>query len=193
MSIALDTLTTVINQYLNLDPDSGARLKALEGKTLKLVIKPISLFFCFEETGLIVKSDIGEQQADATIDGYPLAFIQLHLSSKDAPNLFKQDLRIEGDIEFGQAVRDLFSKLDIDWEELLAGFTGDMVANQLGKLFEQGKTFFQEVSSSTVETLTEYLQEEAKHLPCREEVDDFCNDVDSLRFRVDRLQAKVNQ
>lgn len=193
MSIALDTLTTVINQYLNLDPDSGARLKALEGKTLKLVIKPISLFFCFEDTGLIVKSDIGEQQADATIDGYPLAFIQLHLSSKDAPNLFKQDLRIEGDIEFGQAVRDLFSKLDIDWEELLAGFTGDVVANQLGKFFDQGKTFFQEVSNSTVETLTEYLQEEAKHLPCREEVDDFCNDVDSLRFRVDRLQAKVNQ
>ena len=41
------------------------------------------------------------------------------------------------------------------------------------------------------QNLTEYLQEETKHLPAREEIEDFFDDVDNLKLRLDRLQAKM--
>jgi ubiquinone biosynthesis protein UbiJ len=40
--------------------------------------------------------------------------------------------------------------------------------------------------------LTEYLQEESKHLPPRQEVEDFFTDISELRDDVERLEIKIN-
>lgn len=190
---ANQTLESLLNQYLNLDPNSEARLAKLEGKTLKLIIKPITLFFIFEKQGIKIKQNLDDAQVDASIEGYPLAFIQLHFSHKaQAPNLFKQDLTISGDIDFGQDVRELFSELDIDWEEYLSKFTGDIIAHSLMNVFKDLTECTEQVSESMQQNLTEYLQEEIKILPNREEVSDFCDEVDALSLKADRLQAKVD-
>lgn len=190
--LACKTLQAAINQYLSLDPNSIAKLKSLSGKTLKLNIKPIELFFCFKETQIEIKTKFESSKIDATLAGYPAAFIQLHFSSSEnAPNLFKQELTISGDIEFGQNVRDLFQTIDIDWEEHLSQLTGDIVAHECANVFKRSVNFVNDVSKSMQQSLTEYLQEETKHLPTREEIEDFFDDVDNLKLRLDRLQAKL--
>ena len=108
------------------------------------------------------------------------------------PNLFKQDLSISGDIDFGQDVRDLFGQIDIDWEEHLSHFTGDIIAHQLANLFTSTLKNVDEINTTFQQSLTEYLQEETKCLPCREELNDFFDDVDSMKLRVDRLQARTD-
>lgn len=188
---ATKALENIINQYLSLDPKSQKRFQQLEGKTLKLVIKPLTLYFIFDQHKINVSDSQVDAKIDATIEGAPLAFIQLHFSSKEQiPTLFKQQLTISGDIDFGQEVRDLFSELDIDWEEYLSKFTGDIIAHQMTNLMEGSINFIHQTSSALQQSLTEYLQEETDSLPCREEVEDFCDEVDSLKLRVDRLYAK---
>ena len=43
------------------------------------------------------------------------------------------------------------------------------------------------------QNVTEYLQEELRAFPSRNELDDFYNDIDELSLDVERLQAHVNQ
>jgi len=190
--LASAALQEAINKYLALDPNSKIKLKNLSGKVLKLNIKPLEIFFCFEETQIKIKPELGSSEVNTTIEGYPLAFIQLHFSStENAPNLFKQELTINGDIDFGQKARDLFQTIDIDWEEHLSHLTGDIIAHQCANLFKRTVSFTNDISQSMQQNLTEYLQEETKHLPAREEIEDFFDDVDNLKLRLDRLQAKM--
>lgn len=193
-TLAFSSFEKALNHYLNLDPKSRHKIAKLQGKTLKLYIKPIVVFFCFEEHKVCIKQNVSEENIIATLEGYPLAFIQLHFSSKEnAPKLFKQDLSITGDIQFGQEVRDLFQTIDIDWEEYLSHFTGDIIAHEAIKFLNHTSRFAQKIGLNLQQSLTEYLQEEAKHLPTKEEIDDFCDDIDHLTLRADRLQARLDE
>ena len=191
--LALQSLEKSVNYYLSLDPESVLTLQTLHGKILKLHIKPIVLFFCFENAKVKIKSQ-SDLNATATLEGYPLAFLQLpFLDKSQVPKLFKQELKISGDLEFGQQVRHLFQNIDIDWEEHLSQFTGDIVAHEVTNIFHRTTNFFKKINHSMQRNLTEYLQEETEHLPCKEEIEDFCDDIDHLKLRVDRLQATLKE
>lgn len=190
-NLALHTLNSAINHYLQLDPLSKQRLQKLEGKNLRLIIKPLTLFFLFQNQQIKLVDQF-EGHIDATIEGYPLAFIQLHLSSQEnAPKLFKQKLTISGDLEFGQQVQTLFKDLDIDWEEHLSKLTGDVIAHEMSNIFKRSTNFASKLAQSMQDNLKDYLHHETRSLPCQEEINDFFEDIDNLRLRVDRLQANV--
>ena len=74
----------------------------------------------------------------------------------------------------------------------MAQFTGDVVAHQVGSLFRQGLAFKRQISDSMRHDLTEYLQEEVRAFPPREEINDFFNDIDALSLSAERLEAHVN-
>ena len=115
------------------------------------------------------------------------------MPASKARSLFNDKIRLSGDIEFGQQVKKLFDELDIDWEGHLAHFTGDVVAHRLGSLFRQGLAFKKQLSNSMRHNLSDYLQEELRLFPPREEINDLFSDIDRLSLDVDRLQAHINQ
>ena len=98
-----------------------------------------------------------------------------------------------GDTELGQQVKKLFDEMDIDWEGHLAHFTGDVVAHQIGSFVRKGMAFKKQFDESMRQNVTEYLQEELRIVPSRNELDDFFTEVDELSLSVERLQAHVNQ
>lgn len=190
-SLALNTFENILNQYIALDPDINSKRKMLEGKSLKLIIKPITLIFVFEKEKITIQAD-SDQTPDATLEGYPLSFLKLHFADKhELFSLFKTDISMKGDVEVGQQVKQLFESIDIDWEEHLSHITGDIIAHQLAHVFKRTRAFGKHVMSSTQQNMTDYLQEECQLLPTREELCDFFDDVDDLRLRVDRLIARA--
>ena len=48
------------------------------------------------------------------------------------------------------------------------------------------------VSRSLQNNISEYIHEEACLAPCREAVQDFCNDVDNLSLYAERLSAVIH-
>lgn len=192
---SLKALEKAINHGLALDPASYAKLAALKGKRLEIIVAPlgINFFICFEDSQLKLL-DSYEGQADTIIHSNPLGLIRLSLlPASKARSLFNDKIRLSGDIELGQQVKKLFDELDIDWEEHLAHFTGDVVAHQLGSLFRQGLSFKNQLSDSLRSNMRDYLQEECRVFPPREELDDFFHDIDKLSQDVERLQAHINQ
>lgn len=192
---SLLVLEKAINHALSLDESMPNKLSALQGKVLELIISPLNVnfFICFAQHGLVLQAN-HDGHADAVIRSSPIGLIRLSLlPASKVRSLFNDKIRISGDIEFGQQVKKLFDELDIDWEGHLAQFTGDVVAHQVGSLVRKGMAFKQQVGGSVCQNVTEYLQEELRIFPPREEINDFFNDVDDLSLKVERLAARINQ
>ena len=191
---SLLVLQKAINHAIGLDESMPDKMKALQGNVLKIIILPLNVHFFIRffdgELHLLVDYD---DVADATIQSSPLGLIRLSLlPASKVRSLFNDKIRITGDVELGQKVKTLFDEIDIDWEGHLAQFTGDVVAHQVGSLFRQGIAFKRQIDTSFCHNVTEYLQEEIRLFPPREELDDFFNDIDALSLTVERLEATVN-
>jgi ubiquinone biosynthesis protein UbiJ len=85
----------------------------------------------------------------------------------------------------------LFAKLDINLEQQLARFTGELVAHNLSQLFRAGKEWSKESTETFRLNAAEFLQEETRDLPAKVEMDIFCQYVDELRTDFDRLQSRL--
>jgi ubiquinone biosynthesis protein UbiJ len=192
-TLALSALEEAINRYVSLDPEASEKRRPLEGKRLKLVIKPVTLFFFFEKDKIKLLSAT-DKTPHTTLEGYPLSFLKLQLTDKHHLfSIFKTEISISGDIELGQHVKTFFERIDIDWEEHLSRLTGDIIAHQLSTIAKRTQAFSKRLLHATQQNITDYLQEECRVLPCKEELTDFFDDIDGLRFRVDRLEARLKE
>lgn len=192
---ALHALQIALNKCLALDETMPAKLADLDGSVLEIMIEPLgpNFFICFSRQGLQLESDY-QGRVDTTIRSNPIGLIRLSLlPAAQMRSLFKDKLRLSGDVELGQKVKKLFDELDIDWEGHLASFTGDGLAHYLGNTFRQALNLKKQLSQSFSTNLKEYLQEEYRLFPSREESNDFFNDIDNLVLDVERMQAKINQ
>jgi ubiquinone biosynthesis protein UbiJ len=193
--LSLKALQKAMNTALSLDPGMPSRVSALGGKVLEVVISPLEVrfFIGFGDDGRLTLSDRSTTPATAVIHSSPLGLIRLSLlPTSRARSLFNDKVRLSGDVAFGEQVKKLFDAMDIDWESHLAHFTGDVVAHQIGSLFRQGRAFKNRLEDSLRGSMTEYLQEEVRLFPGRQEIGDFLSDVDTLMLTVERLQARIN-
>ena len=192
---SLMALQKAINQALSLDDASIAKIHALQGKVLEIIISPLNVHFFirFMHNELQLLSNHSEPP-DTIIHSSPLGLIRLSvLPASKVRSLFNDSIRISGDVALGQDVKRLFDELDIDWEGHLAHFTGDVVAHQIGLFVRQGFALKRRISASMSQNITAYVQEEQRLFPPREEISDFFNDVDAISLRAERLAAHINQ
>jgi ubiquinone biosynthesis protein UbiJ len=192
---SLSLLETAINHALQLDPSSALKIQALHGKTIEIIISPLNIHFFIsfnQQKMLLLAHHTGV--VDTVIYSSPLGLIRLSLlPASKVRSLFNDQIKITGDVFLGQAVKELFDDLNIDWEGHLAQFTGDVVAYQVGSFIKKGIATQKKIQTSIQQHVTEYLQEETRTLPTSEEINDFFNDVDDLTLRVERLEAHINQ
>ena len=186
-------LESVINRYLALDPEMLGKLSEFDGKAIKLEMTGINktLYMLPDESGIQVLADY-DGDADTVLRGTPISLFKMGLVANAANLLLKGEVEISGDTRLGHKFKNVFSQMDIDWTEPLAGLVGDDLAYQLQqagtKLGRWGKDSARSVSSS----FSEYLQEESRDVVTETELEIFNEDVDRLRNDVDRLQAKIN-
>ncbi|KTD72324.1 ubiquinone biosynthesis accessory factor UbiJ [Legionella tucsonensis] len=192
---SLKALQIAINKAARLDEHMPAKLKALDNKTLEMIISPLNVnFFILFKDGEIILLDNYDREADTIIHSNPIGLIRLSLlPASKARSLFNDKIRMTGDTELGQQVKKLFDEMDIDWEGHLAHFTGDVVAHQIGSFVRKGMAFKKRLDDSMRQNMSEYLQEELRLFPTKYELEDFFVEVDELSLSVERLQAHLNQ
>lgn len=185
-------LESVINRYLALDPEMLEKLAAFDGKVIKLEMTGINraLYMLPNDSGIQVLDEY-DADPDTVLRGTPISLFKMGLVSNAANLLLKGEIEISGDTRLGHKFKNVFSQMDIDWSEPLAGLVGDGLAYQIqqtgSKLGRWGKESVKSVSTS----FSEYLQEESRDVVTDTELEMFNTAVDSLRDDVDRLQAKI--
>ena len=186
------TLETALNSYLQLAPQSLAQLGRLQGKVIAVELRGLRQTFYLlpDSQGLMVQAHY-EGAPDATLSGTPVAFAELSLSSNPNRVLFRGDVEITGDIKLGQDFKRILDELDIDWEEILSHYTGDIIAHKMGDVFRDITQWGKNSLTTLSQDGAEYLQQESFDLPFKDEVQPFLNDVSKMRDDVERLAARV--
>lgn len=187
-------LEKAINRYLALDSESRTRMALLEGKVVTLELRGISLtvqMLFIDKTIQLKWDDFSE--ADLTIRGTPLNLIHLSLAPDQRQRFFAEDVVLEGNIELAQQVFAIFDELEIDWEEYISKWTGDVPAYQAGRFLRDLKRVGLRIRKTVSYNLNEYLHEEINFFPPVEQLENFFHDVDELRMDVDRLDARIQK
>ncbi|MGK0268388.1 MAG: ubiquinone biosynthesis protein UbiJ [Paraglaciecola sp.] len=189
-----------MNQLLKLDDDSQQRLKKLSGKSLQVTIKelPWPLLFSFSEqidVRTVVTQDYDLEPPPEPVD----CLIELNLetlpklkdSSKLTQLIQQKQLNLIGDIYVAQTFSALLKDLDVDWEEQLSQFTGDVAAHQtftsMRTLFDTAKA---QIEQGAVE-LGEHLTQSDSIAVKPSEMVEFSRGVNELRSVTERLSAKI--
>jgi ubiquinone biosynthesis protein UbiJ len=185
-------METAINQVLQLDPDTLVRLQKLQGKVIAVELRGLNVSFYLipDQHGLNVFSHFAGEP-DTILRGTPLSMARMGLAARASDVLLAGDVEVSGDVELGQQVRAILDGLDIDWEEHLSHLTGDLVAHKLGDVLRGALAWGRKTIDTLGQDAAEYLQEESRDLPTRNEVEEFLAKIDTLRSDVDRAEARI--
>lgn len=187
-------LDAALNQVLQLDPQARQRIQAMEGKLLALHIRgPNLTIYLLPVDGRLQVHAFAEGHIDTTISASPLGLARLALQADASDAMFKGDVKIVGDVEFGQAIKDLLGNIDIDWEELLSKLVGDVAAHQLGRGVRGLTRWGEQASTSLQQDIAELFQHEMRLLPQRIDIEQFLDDVDALRADVERFELRLSR
>jgi len=192
----LKGLESAINRYLQLDPDNSARMAALSGRCIGIELQGLNLQFFIHpgEQGIRLSDQLDDNvEPDTILRGTPLGMARLGLGKNTEKTLFSGDVTIDGDVETGQAFKGMLDAMDIDWEEQLSRFTGDVIAHQLANGVRRAGTVLRHGRHTLEQDAGEYLQEELRVLPSRIETENFSSDVTRLNMDADRLAARVKR
>ena len=188
-------LNKAINRYIQLDPESHLALQKLEGKRIAVELRPFNVTYYgeFRDQSIQLSTESLHDAPDVILRGSPLRLLATVCSKSNRHQFFADDIEMEGQAEIGQQIIDLFDHLQIDWEEQLAKITGDAPAYHLGNLFRKTKSWLRNSNESITASINDYIHEEAQWLPTREALQDFFNDIDTIRMDTDRIEAKLQQ
>ncbi len=128
--------TIILEQALNrLITNGEVGISVLNGKTIGFSLQDLPLdvhFVCANERIFVLSAT--NKPTDVDIKLKSMVFISL-LHGEDLTELLRQDkISIHGDVKTAQLLVDLLKEVDIDLEEIASKYTGDIIANQLGKL-----------------------------------------------------------
>jgi ubiquinone biosynthesis accessory factor UbiJ len=188
----LSALEAAFNRYLQLDPATLARLAPLSGKVIAIELLPVGLeLYLLPGAAGVRIQGVCELAPDATLRGTPFALLRLQGARADSQVLFSGDVEISGDTELGQRFKGILDSVEIDWEEQLALVFGDVLAHQIGRGLRGAVAWSNNAAGTLARDLTEYLQEEVRLCPRRDETEEFLAQVDTVRMDVDRLEQRI--
>lgn len=163
----------------------------LSGRTIALEFREFGApVYLRPDAGGIELFNHWRGEADVTIQGTLPALLFANLQREPGT---PAGVRIAGDAAIGQEFQKLVRLLDIDWEDRLSRFIGGTAANRVGRTLRGLEQFGRDSAERLGENLREYLQQETRDLPLREEVERFLESVDFLRADVDRLEAQLQK
>ena len=187
------SLTKILNHALHQNPPSLPLLNRLAGKIIRIELNhlELSLTLFLDVQGITVLSDY-EGEVNVRITGAPFTLLRLLL--QEQPLLANNpQVSVTGEIGTAQQLLELIRELNTDWEEQIAQWLGDIPAHYLTNSFRQTQEYTHDRFNTLQLNLSEYLQEEARHLPNPVEMELFLDTIDTLRDDLERLEQRIQR
>ncbi|WP_432697309.1 ubiquinone biosynthesis accessory factor UbiJ [Marinobacterium sp. YM272] len=181
-----------LNRILALDPATLNRLGELTGKVIAIesTSPHFQLYLVPHGAGIDLLHHY-DGSADVTISGSALLLGRLPLAGNAV--LFGKGVNLRGDSAIAHRLQAILADTRIDWEAWLGDLIGDAAGHEAAKFLRTIGGYSRDTASSFTLSTREYLQEEARMLPTRVEIEIFMDEVDELRERAERLEARVRQ
>lgn len=185
----------VMNKALEYDPGTQQALKKLNHSRLNIVCTQPKLEFTFDviDGAISVASKTNDLKHDmqVTLTG---TFQDLaKLIKNDQHSLAQSGVDVSGKAQLLVNFQELFSNLDIDWEEALIEKFGNTAGPQIASALRKTKVWSEQQNHDFQQFFPDYLTQELQLIPSTEEIEYFCEDVDNVKSRYDRIEARIKK
>jgi ubiquinone biosynthesis protein UbiJ len=187
-------LETALDRLVDLDPDTRTALRSLDGRAILLDFRPMPLAMRISVAGDRLR--IGPQfegESALRVAASPAALLGLALARGREGAVTPGRVEIAGDAELARRLERIASRFAPDFDEAFARVFGDVPGFQIARAVRRSLGFVRKSAESLARDTAEFLTEESRDLVARPELDAFLDDVDALRERADRLDARVRR
>ena len=183
-------LETALNHALSLDPDTQSRLAALDGHSVQLQLRGIDLALAITVEGDRLKVGPAPETSDLRVAATPGSLLSM-LFRRHSDGMAPGKVEIAGDAELARRLEKLASGFAPDFEEAFTRTFGDVVGVPLAKAVRNGLTHARETALHLSQDGAAWLRDETRIALAPGEVESFLDEVDALRERTERLDARL--
>lgn len=185
-----------INYLLSKDNHVREQIVQFVGKSLEIKVHTPTMYVTafINSDRISLNATSAEElsiKATASVSGEATELLNILASNKEAP-LANLKIEIAGDAQFVQELLKAIQSLDIQWSDLATPITGDVVTNEVDELVKGLKVWGSDAKKRIKRNLNDYMIEEARYVPYVANVEKFKEDLDALRFKIDRVKAKTD-
>ena len=192
-------IETALNRILYRDRALNSARQRLTGKVLGVFVKEINspLYLVFSESRLDVLG-AWEDNTDCSVTTRLSVLPELRDRQQLTALIRSGDLNVEGDIQVVQQFIGLLDLAEWDPAELLAPYTGDIVAEGMSQFLRKSAGFIATGCKRQQQYIGKAMTEEGRVAPgslaaagFNVEVDAFNRQMESLDMRLSQLEDKV--
>ena len=193
-STALTGVEAAINTALKYDPATLSDLSKIEGQILLIdcTIPDLRIAIEMRQQKIIVHP-YWDNEAAVTLQGSMIALAKMAANASNTSSFAGTGVQLSGNLETLHALHKILSKLDIDWDGLLADTVGDIPAYVIGSAFRKSREISQQSLHRAANALAEVAEEELEIIPSQNAFTQFKKDVRQMASDTDRLIAKASQ
>lgn len=182
-------LEATLNKALKFDPATSVKLKALEGRSILIHLAELDfdIGFVFSEEGVAVKNHI--ETPTTKLSGTLPDLARLYQSS--SATLAGSGVTLEGDSHLLAELKTIAGNLEVDWEHAISSWIGDLPAHELASRVREQLGWFGDRRASILRLIEEFVTEEARATPGRNEFESRAEDIHQLRQDIDRFNARL--
>jgi ubiquinone biosynthesis protein UbiJ len=183
-----------LNRLVDLDPDTRARIAALEGRALTIDFKG-----SVPSMRIVAEGDrlrIGPAFAGPSVlrvAATPGSLLTLAFARRGGDALAPGQIDIAGDAELARRLEQIASRFAPDFDEAFTRVFGDAVGMKVAQALRRGLAWSRTSARALARDAAEFLTEEGRDLVAKAELEMFFDEVDNVRERVDRLDARVRR
>ena len=192
VSLAIEA---VIAKALELSPGTQGRLKQLHPLDIELHCTQPSLrvFASIEEDGGVQIANYRETKATVSIEGTWRDFSRLASASDPAAALINGDIKISGDTAPLMQLQAILGELDIDWEAPIVDAIGPVLGHQLAEVIRAILSGSTTAHRRMKRQFSEFILEEGRLSPPKQELDSLFTAIDELVLRTDRIESRIKR
>ena len=181
------------NRLLALDQQVVDRCHELQGCCVEIHITDLDInLYCHPGSwGLRLGLDQPSKPVDATISGRLMALLNLAMQDDKISTSIQEGVNINGNATVAQKLQKIFTEMDLDWEEALSHYTGDILAFRLHQQVRCVGNWARQSIASLSQTTSEYMREECRVSPTQVEFERFQQQVTTMKQSVERAEVRL--
>ncbi|GAB3033224.1 hypothetical protein GCM10027285_15100 [Oleiagrimonas citrea] len=189
-------LESALNRAVDLDPETHERVCALEGRRVIVHMRGPELTLSVHVEDGRLRVGPAPETPDAApalrVTASPGSLLAM-AAQRGEDGIAPGKVEIAGDAGLARQLEKLARGYAPDVEEAFAQRFGDMLGVPLARTLQRGVTHLRRGAKHAVEDSADWLREESRLAIAPAEMDDFLDDVDALRERAERLDARLKR
>lgn len=185
---------SAINKALKTDSLAASELASLQGKTFAIECQspPVPISLSADADGVVLSNGIAEEASVVLVGTLPALMTLASSIARDESDFSSSGVEIRGDVGALLQLSRAMARLDIDWEDIVGSFIGEIPA----RLFFLGLERLQEkkpVIKEKVSEVSANFMIGPAGLAKADQATEMRDQLRQMQYRLDRLQARISK